>query len=119
MSNFSEKSQRDEGSLGYLKNVRVRIRRMDTIEVSIRDEILHDLKEVANEIVHYRSHIRSLESNLESFLKSGGFIDEYTLKKDVTNYKIAEKSLFENLFGGILVNRRHFERAVRLLQRKE
>lgn len=119
MSDFDEESQQDEGSFSHLSTVRLKIRSMDSIEDSVRDEILHDLGKVADEIVRYRMYLKSLESNLKSLLGSGDLINQYTLENDVMNCQIAEKSLFEKFFGGILVNRRHFERAIALLQRTE
>ncbi|HDY95197.1 hypothetical protein LCGC14_0105800 [marine sediment metagenome] len=119
MGDFDDQGHKDEVSFSHLSTVRRKIRSMDSIEASVRDEILHDLGKVAEEIVRYQRYLSSLETNLKSFLGSGDLVSPSALENDVMDCQIAEKSLFEKLFGGILVNRRHFERALALLQRTE
>lgn len=118
MGDTQEESPSTEGSYERLSKAKRIIRHVDGIEAHVREELLHDLGKVADEIVRLRLYISSLENNAKSLLQSVDWANEYAGDK-VVDYKPPTQSMFEKLFGGILVNRRHLEAAIRILKRIE
>jgi hypothetical protein len=118
MSDPHEEISLDQGSYRHLSKARRKIRHVEGFEAPVRDELLHDLGKVADEIVRLRSYISSFEDNAKWLLQSADWVNEYS-RDSVMDYEVPPKSLFEKIFGGILVNRRHLERSIRILQRIE
>lgn len=117
MSETHEENLQEEPWFPKALRLRRAILSNESIQDSVREEMLQEIDRLVNEVQRSRSIIRGMESLLQWILKDAGWMTEYT--KDVTECDCAEKTLFERSFGGILVRRIWLESALRRLQDTE